>query len=120
VPVGVQVAPIAVRHGGGVVQRVVPPPQVPFWQRSPVVQGLPSSQAAPLARQAPLAVQQPPLGHGLLAAQGTQVLVSAQIGVVPPQVPQLRLSPQPFGMVPHTAPAAAQVVGVQPGTHCPP
>jgi hypothetical protein len=32
------------------------------------------------------------------------------------QPPQLKVPPQPFGSVPHSAPAAAQVVGVHPQT----
>jgi hypothetical protein len=40
------------------------------------------------------------------------VLVAVHVSL-PGHVPQFKVPPHPFGMLPHTAPCAAQVVGVQ-------
>jgi hypothetical protein len=58
---------------------------------------------------------QPSLPH--TSGQLAQTPVLLQLGVLPPQVPQLSVPPHPSGAVPQVRPSSAQVFGTQ--THCP-
>lgn len=85
--------------------------QLPFEEQpNPQLIGKLSQQTvSPLVR-----FRQALLPHTL--GQLAQTPLFVQLGVFPPQVPQLSVPPQPSGAVPQVRPSSAQVFGMQ--THC--
>jgi hypothetical protein len=79
-------------------------------QPRPQLTGNPSQQTvSPFVR-----FRQPLSPH--TSGQLAQAPFLLQLGVLPPQVPQLSVPPHPSGAVPQVRPSSAQVFGMQ--THC--